>query len=236
MGCRMLVTQLLTLARSLREYEHQIQLSFAEHPEADLFRHLPGAGKTFAPRLLVAFGTQRDRYPSANNLLMLSSVAPVTERSGGRVWVHWRWSAPGFLRQSFHEWAGETIRHSSWARAFYSLQKSRGKRHHAIVRSLAFKWIRILWKCWIDRVPYNETQYLETLTRTNAPRLKLIHDKSRLIHLTATLRFCVRRQIHATSKAATDGRSECTLRMTRQTSAEVLAPHKTRQTDARLQE
>jgi len=177
MGCRMLVTQLSTLARSIKEYEHQIQRCFAEHPEADLFRHLPGAGKTFAPRLLVAFGTQRDRYPTPNNLLMFSGIAPVTERSGGRVWVHWRWSAPRFLRQSFHEWAGESIRHSSWARAFYSLQKSRGKRHHAIVRSLAFKWIRILWKCWIDRVPYNESQYLQCLTRRNSPLLKLIYEK-----------------------------------------------------------
>ena len=173
LSCRMLVEQLQTLAGSIKEYERQIALCFVEHPEAQLFRNLPGAGKTFAPRLLVAFGTQRDRYPSAANLQKFAGVAPVTEKSGTRLWVHWRWSAPRFLRQTFVEWAGETICHSTWARAFYVHQKGRGKRHNAIVRSLAFKWIRILWKCWMDRVPYDEAKYLETLSRRNSPLLKL---------------------------------------------------------------
>jgi glycosyltransferase involved in cell wall biosynthesis len=55
-------------------------------------------------------------------------VLPVLERSGGRQWVHWRWTAPKFLRQSFVEWAKETVRYCPWAGAYYELLKRRGKK------------------------------------------------------------------------------------------------------------
>jgi transposase len=130
-----------------------------------LFRDLPGAGKSLAPRLLVAFGSDRTRYDSASQLQRYCGVAPVKEKSCGRVWVHWRWNAPWFLRQTFIEWAGLTVVYSSWAKAYYQKQKGRGKRHWAILRSLAFIWIRILWKCWRQRTPYNETTYWEALRK-----------------------------------------------------------------------
>jgi hypothetical protein len=70
----------------------------------------------------------------------------VTERSGKKKWVHFRWACPKFLRQSFHEWAGHSIAQSVWARAYYQQQRQRGKDHHAVVRALAFKWIR---RCFV---------------------------------------------------------------------------------------
>ena len=70
---------------------------------------------------------------------------------------------PKFLRHSFHEWAGHSIAQSVWARAYYQQQRQRGKDHHAVVRALAFKWIRIVFRCWQDRVAYDETRYLRTL-------------------------------------------------------------------------
>ena len=170
--CRMLAEQLQKLATSIHRYECLIEQVFDAHPESHLFRHLPGAGPTLAPRLLVAFGTQRDRYPQAANPQKFSGVAPVTEKSGNRKWVHWRWSAPRFLRQSLVEWANQSIYHSTWAAAYYNQQKTRGKRHQAIIRSLAFKWIRILWKCWVDNVPYDEARYLKHLASKNSSLLK----------------------------------------------------------------
>jgi transposase len=174
--CRLLAEQLQKLAHSLKRYELQIAQVFAQHPDAHLFRHLPGAGPTLAPRLLVAFGTQRDRFPLPANFQKFSGIAPVTEKSGNRKWVHWRWSAPRFLRQSLVEWANQSIRHSSWAAAYYAQQKNRGKRHQAIIRALAFKWIRILWKCWIDRVPYDEARYLKHLATKNSQLLTLTYE------------------------------------------------------------
>jgi hypothetical protein len=76
---------------------------------------------------------------------------------------------PRFLRQTFHEWAGHSIQASEWARRYYDELLSRGKRHHAAVRSLAYKWIRILFRCWKNRVPYVENFHLGAVE--NEPRL-----------------------------------------------------------------
>jgi transposase len=163
-----LIQQVQVLQEHIAEDEKLIQEAFRQHPEAALFRDLPGAGKTLAPRLLVAFGTDRSRYESASQLQRYCGVAPVKEKSCGRIWVHWRWNAPWFLRQTFIEWAGQTVLYSAWAKAYYEQQKSRGKRHWAILRSLAFIWIRILWKCWHTRTPYNENTYLEALRKRHS--------------------------------------------------------------------
>jgi transposase len=85
-----------------------------------------------------------ERYPTADDLQRYAGVAPVTERSGNSTWVHWRWSCPTFLRQTFVEWAALTIPRSFWAAAFYRKQRSAGKSHQAALRALAYKWIRIL--------------------------------------------------------------------------------------------
>jgi transposase len=119
--------------------------------------------------LLAALGSQRERYSSAEELQKYSGIAPVTERSGKKKWVHFRWACPKFLRQSFHEWAGHSIAQSVWARAYYQQQRERGKEHHAAVRALAFKWIRIVFRCWQDRVAYEESRYLAVLAKRGSP-------------------------------------------------------------------
>src|SRR5262249_26173351 len=81
---------------------------------------------------------------------------------------------PKFLRQSFHEWAGHSIAQSVWARAYYQQQRDRGSDHHAAVRALAFKWIRILFRCWKDRVAYDENKYLAALAKRGSPLGKLV--------------------------------------------------------------
>jgi len=100
-----------------------------------------------APRLLAPFGSQRERYANAEEVRTYSGIAPVTKRSKKRKWVHFRWACPKVLRQSPHEWAGHSIAHSLWARSYYQQQRERGKGHHAAVRGLAFKWIRIVFRC-----------------------------------------------------------------------------------------
>ena len=127
------------------------------------------AGAVLAPRLLAAFGSQRERYRTASELQNLSGIAPVREQSGRTAWIHFRRSCPKFLRQTFHEWAGHSIAFSSWARAYYQLQRARGKDHHAAVRALAFKWIRIVFRCWQDRVLYDEQRYAASLVKRNSP-------------------------------------------------------------------
>lgn len=161
--------ELRVVQKHIASYEAAIATAFAAHPDAALFRELPGAGQVLAPRLLAAFGTDRTRFASATELLCYSGIAPVKEKSGGRVWIHWRWNAPWFVRQAFVEWAGQSLRYCAWARAYYDQQKAKGKRHWAIVRALAFKWLRILWKCWTTNTPYNESTYLAALAKRQSP-------------------------------------------------------------------
>lgn len=164
----LLVRQLQALAPSVAEYDTEIASLFDAHADAALFRALPGSGPVLAPRLLTAFGTDRDRFASALEVQQYVGIAPVTERSGKQWNVHWRWSAPTFLRQSFHEFARLSVHHSRWARAYYELQRERGKKHHAAIRALAYKWIRILYRCWKLRVPYDEDRYIDALRKNGS--------------------------------------------------------------------
>jgi transposase len=166
-----LVAQLRVTLQAIADFDTAIAQCAQGHPDFPLFDALPGAGAVFAPRLLVAFGEQRERYASAEELQKYAGIAPVTERSGKKSWVHWRWQCPTFLRQTFVEWAAESIRHSFWAQVYYQQQRDKGKAHQAAVRALAFKWIRILYRCWQDRTPYDESVYLQALKRRSAPLL-----------------------------------------------------------------
>ena len=164
------IAQLLrTLLEGIATLDRKIAEAAEAHPDFFIFQSLPGAGAALAPRLLAALGSQRDRYGSANDVQNYSGIAPVTERSGKKKWVHFRWACSKFLRQSFHEWAGHSIGQSVWARAYYQRQRERGKEHHAAVRALAFKWIRIVFRCWQDRVAYDETRYLAALAKRGSP-------------------------------------------------------------------
>jgi transposase len=171
---KVIVQLIRSLLEGIAELDRKIAEAATEHPDFFIFDSLPGAGAVMAPRLLAAFGSQRDRYLCATELQTYSGIAPVTERSGKRKWVHFRWACPKFLRQSFHEWAGHSIAQSVWARAYYQQQRDRGSDHHAAVRALAFKWIRILFRCWKDRVAYDERKYLAALAKRGSPLGKLL--------------------------------------------------------------
>ena len=169
-----LVAQLKLTIQALKEFDQEIAATVEQLPDyALLFSPLPGAGAVLAPRLLAAFGEDRARYPSAAEVQKHSGIAPVTIRSGQMEWVHWRWQCPKFLRQTFVEWAAQTINKSAWAGAYYRQQRAKGSSHQTAVRALAFKWIRILYRCWQDRTPYDESKYLEALRRSGSPLLKL---------------------------------------------------------------
>jgi len=160
---RALAAQLRTLADSIGEYDRRIAAVFEAHPEAHLFDGLPGAGAALAPRLLAAFGSDRERFASAVEVQSYSGIAPVTIRSGKRCTVQRRLACPHFLRQTFHEFAGWSVRYCRWAGVYYARVRAAGKLHHAALRALAFKWIRVLYACWRDRRPYDEARYEERL-------------------------------------------------------------------------
>jgi transposase len=170
---RSAVCAIAGVLRELRDaiaaHDEQIEQFARCHPDFEIFASLPGAGPVLVPRLIAALGTQRDRYSSAREIQCYSGIAPVVESSGQQRWVHWRWACPKFLRQTFHEWAGHSIGFSQWARTYYDGQRALNKAHHAAVRALAFKWIRILFRCWQNRTLYDEATYLNALRRRQSP-------------------------------------------------------------------
>jgi transposase len=167
-----LIAQFKVLLKGIETLNKTIKKAYKAQGDKVIFDSFPGAGPQLAPRLLVAFGSNRDRYNDASELQKYAGIAPVIERSGKKMWTHWRYSCPTFLRQTFVEWAGFSIRYSFWAKAYYEQQKSRGKPHNSIIRSLAFKWIRIVFRCWKNNTPYDESKYLKALKRRGSPLLK----------------------------------------------------------------
>lgn len=166
-----LCAQMKATLSAIKEFDREIEEVCALHEDYELFQSLPGAGVVYASRLTAALGSDRRRWQSADELACLVGVAPVMERSGQSCWVRWRYFCPKFLRQTFHEYAGESIRHSFWARAYYEQQRAKGKSHHTAVRSLAFKWVRIIFRCWQTRTAYNEVKYLEGLRKKGSSLL-----------------------------------------------------------------
>ena len=163
-----LVKRLRALWPLIDQLEARIKKLVAAHPDAPLFASLPGAGAATVPRLIAAFGTRRDRFQNAYQLLCYSGIAPVEKASGKTCVIAFRSACPKFLRQTFHEFAGQSIRFSIWAKAFYRQKRDRGVPHHTAVRALAAKWIRIIYRCWQDRQPYDEERYLASLRRRGA--------------------------------------------------------------------
>ena len=168
------VAQLKVLLRAIDNFDKQIEVLFANHPDFEIYKALPAAGPAIAPRLAAFFGEDRNRYDSAVAVANLTGIAPVTVRSGKSKIILFRFGAPKFARQSFVEFARVSIPESRWAAAYYRKCRSEGKTHQAAIRSLAYKWIRILYRCWKDRVCYDEVVYLESLKKRNSPLLKFL--------------------------------------------------------------
>ncbi len=168
---RALAAQMKTTLSAIIAFDAEIEALCAVNQDFVLLKSLPGAGQNYAARLTVALGTDRARWQSADELACLSGIAPVIERSGKSCRVRWRYFCPKFLRQSFVEYAGASVQHSFWAKAYYEQQRAKGKGHQAAVRALAFKWIRIIYQCWKSRTAYNEVKYLEGLRKKGSSLL-----------------------------------------------------------------
>jgi transposase len=166
------VRQIQTIQQDISQCEERIEQLTKSHPDFAIFDSLPGAGDALIPRLIAALGTQRDRFSSAAEIQSYSGIAPVVKQSGNTRMTHCRQAYPRFLRQTFHEWALHSILKSAWARVYYERQLEHGKKHHTAIRALAYKWIRILYRCWKDRLPYVENCHADAQkkrSRENTP-------------------------------------------------------------------
>ena len=161
-----LYTRLLqTLNEAISEHDKKIADRLSKHPDSHIFTSLPGAGDVIAPRLLSVFGLDRDKFGSSDDVQKMSGVAPIMIQSGQMKITSFRHACPKYVRQSFIEFAGHSTEFSMWAKAFYQMQRDKGKSYQSAVRALAFRWIRIIYKCWKENKPYDELAYLKSLQK-----------------------------------------------------------------------
>ncbi len=170
----MLGKLLKQLTKSIAEYDRQLKALYPQHADAEIFSSFPGAGPVHSARLAAAFGTDRTRYKAAEDIQTSSGVAPIKVASGNTCRIAARYRCPKYDRQSFVEYAGQSINHSIWAGAYYAMQRQNNKRHNVIIRALAFKWMRIMYRCWQDKKNYDELLYLKSLQKKGAELLKYI--------------------------------------------------------------
>jgi len=150
------VKQLRVLEQQLRVYRDRIELLFREHPDHDLFGSLPGVGEKLGPRLLSECGEDRGRFEDHEALQSYAGTAPISFQSGQAHRVLFRRACNKHLRAAVHLWADLSRAQCTWAQVYYEQKRREGKSHACALRCLGQRWLKILWKMWQTKQPYDE--------------------------------------------------------------------------------
>jgi len=156
-------TELVGLLGQIRDRTQVLERRIAEalelHRDGEIFRSLPRAGVIRAALLLAEVGDCRGRFPDESSLAAAAGVAPSTRASGKRRAVSFRRGCDKQLRAALIDFAQDSVQASPWARDIYDRARSRGCRHPHAVRILARAWVRVIWRCWTDGVPYDPARH-----------------------------------------------------------------------------
>lgn len=147
--------QLQVLQKQIDEHRQEIHRLFLKHPDVEIFSSLPGAGEKIAPRLLAAIGEDRALFADAQSLQCLAGTAPVSYQSGQIHRVRLRQQCNKFFRYTVHLWANLSRACCPWAETYYRALRAKGKSHACALRALGHRWLKILWKMWQTRTPYD---------------------------------------------------------------------------------
>ncbi|HKQ87385.1 MAG TPA: IS110 family transposase [Candidatus Acidoferrales bacterium] len=150
-----LAAMLRTLEAQLKLYRQRIEALFGQHPDHDLFGSLPGAAAKLAPRLLAELGSDRSRFESAESLQCYAGTAPLTIQSGQMIKRLIRHACQHALRATVHLWANASRSACAWAQAYYQAHRDKGQSHACALRCLGQRWLKILWKMWQTKTPYD---------------------------------------------------------------------------------
>ena len=160
-----LATLLLSFVQQKQQAIRRVQRLFATHPDQHIFASLPGAGDLLAPKLLVMFGDQRERFPEPAAIQALAGTCPVTIQSGKKKIVKFRRACNHEYRHTAQLLALASVRQSPWAATYFSLAKARGLADSHAYRCLANRWLAIIWTLWQREQPYDETYHLQQVRR-----------------------------------------------------------------------
>jgi len=154
------VSQLRPLIQQIKAYDEEIKKLLDSHPDAHVFRSLPGAGDVLSARFIAEFGDNRDRYQKAENAQAEAGSAPITIQSGKKKYVKFRRACKKPFRATVHEFAFCSITQCAWAREYYDQQVAGGKTHTQAIRSLSNKWMKIIFALWQRHQTYDEEHHL----------------------------------------------------------------------------
>jgi len=167
--------QLDALNRSIAAYNVELSTLVKAHADYAIVSSLPGAAAKTQARLIAALGDDRARYQDAQSLQAAAGIAPLTTQSGKQRYVSCRWACSKFIKQTFHEYAGLSIGKCAWAKAYYEQQVSKGNSKQMARRALAYKWMRIIYRCWQTGEAYDDARYLTRLKATGSPLVERIN-------------------------------------------------------------
>jgi len=156
---RALVAVLVPLVAQIQQLSAAIAAAVADHPDGPLVQSFPRSGQVNAGQLLAELGDDRARFPTPEQLAAEAGAAPVTRASGKHRAVVFRWACNKHLRRAVTTFADNSRHASPWAAAVYARARGRGCDHPHAIRILARAWLRVLWRCWQDRRPYDVTQH-----------------------------------------------------------------------------
>lgn len=156
-----LVSSLGPIVAEIAALDVRIREALAAHPDAAIFRPLFRDPKTtICPATLIAeLGDARGRYPTEAAMAADAGMSPVALESGKLRVATFRRACDKRLRAAVATLADSTRHWHPWAREVYRRARDRGQDHPHAIRTLGRAWIRILWRCWRDRMPYDPARH-----------------------------------------------------------------------------
>jgi transposase len=156
---RSLATILATLVTEITKLAARLEHTVADLADGRIIMSFPRAGRVCAAQILAELGDVRARFPTEHQLAAEAGVCPVTHASGKSRGVVFRWACNHRLRRAITCFADNSRHSSAWAAQTYRAARLRGCDHPHAIRILARAWIRVLWRAWINREPYNPARH-----------------------------------------------------------------------------
>jgi transposase len=150
---------LKALNGAVKDLDRSTAAHLGEHPDGVIFTSLPRSGQINAAQMLAEWGDCRQAYDGPDSVAALAGCTPVTKESGKHRAVHFRWACNKRFRAALTTFADNSRHASPWAATIYNNARKAGKDHPHAIRILARAWIRVIWRCWHDGVPYDPTKH-----------------------------------------------------------------------------
>jgi transposase len=144
------------LNRQISELETTLAEHFETHPDADIYRSLPGLGVVLGARVLGEFGDDPNRYTDAKSRKNYAGTSPLTIASGKKRAVLARHVRNRRLYDALDRWAFCALSTSPGARLFYDQRRAAENTHHQALRALGNRLVGILHGCLRHHTDYDE--------------------------------------------------------------------------------